>query len=60
MATGKKNEYLRKNPTESFSMRFGKKNAKKLVDAIIKKAEEEDRTFPGAIERALVEHFGIK
>lgn len=60
MAAPKKNEYLKKNPSESFSMRFGKKHGKKLVEAISKKAEDEDRSFPGAIERALVEYFGIK
>lgn len=56
----KKNNYLIKTPTESFSMRFGKKHAKRLVDAIVKKSDEEDRSFPSAIERALVEYFKLK
>ncbi len=60
MAGAKKNNYLKENPTEAFSMRFSVKHAKKLVAIINKKASEEDRSFPGAIERVLVEHFGLK
>lgn len=60
MAGAKKNNYLIESPEEPFRMRFSKKHAKKLVAIVNKKAHDEDRSFPGAIERILVEHFKLK
>lgn len=56
----RKNNYLKANPEETFRMRFGKKHAKKIVELVNKKADEEDRTFPSAIERIIVEYYGLK
>lgn len=57
---GKTNDYLLQKPTEAFRMRFSERYGAKIVKAIAKKAEEEDRTFPKAIERMLVEHLKLK
>jgi len=57
---GAKNKYLLENPTESFSMRFSEKYGDRIVKAIAKKAEEEGRTFPKAIERMIVEYLKLK
>lgn len=56
----KSNNYLQENPTQVFSMRFSQKHAKRLVKLINKKAQDEDRSFPAAIERILVEYFDVK
>jgi hypothetical protein len=60
MAGAKKNKYLIEKPTEPFRMRFSEKYAKKIVTKVIQKADDEDRSFPGAIERMLVEHLKLK
>jgi len=60
MAGAKRNNYLKEKPTEPFRMRFSEKYAKKLVDKINKVAEDDDRSFPGVIERILVQHFNLK
>ena len=41
-------------------MRFSAKNAKYLVKKINAIAHEDDRSFPGAIERVLLNHFKNK
>ena len=55
-----KSHYLLQKPTEAFRMRFSEKYGDKIVKAIAKKAEEEDRTFTKAMERMLVEHLKLK
>jgi len=60
MSGVKQNKYLSEKPIEVFRMRFSKKYAKRIVDAVNKKADAEDRSFPGALERMLVEHLKLK